>query len=173
MGAGILPMTIIKNSIFFLLGKEKYSGYWSDFGGSSKMHESILNTAIREGHEELDGFLGTESQLKSTVLSNLICTYNTDRYTTFCFYVDHKNIEKLPYYFNNHREFLDNNVVYNDDDGLFEKNEIKLFSVDDIVEEYNTIRPFYKTIVNKLIREKSGYYRYLIKKVKNDASNDK
>ena len=96
MGAGILPMTIIKNSIFFLLGKEK-SGYWGDFGGSSNTNESLLNTAIREGYEELDGFLGDKDTLKHKVLNNLMCIHNVDRYSTYCFYIDYKYIfrEKL------------------------------------------------------------------------------
>ena len=58
MGAGILPVTIFKGTVFFLLGREKYhNNYWCDFGGSSNINESIYDTAIREGYEELDGFL--------------------------------------------------------------------------------------------------------------------
>ena len=64
MGAGILPVTIFKGSILFLLGKERYnSDYWSDFGGSTIPKETIFQTAIREGYEELDGFLGNKEEL--------------------------------------------------------------------------------------------------------------
>ena len=53
MGAGILPVTILKGSIIFLLGREQNSNYWCDFGGSSNNGESIFDTAIREGYKEL------------------------------------------------------------------------------------------------------------------------
>lgn len=161
MGAGILPMTIIKNSIFFLLGKEK-SGYWGDFGGSSNINESLLNTAIREGYEELDGFLGDKDMLKHKVLNNLMCIYNVDRYSTYCFYIDHREVEKLPYYFNNHRRFIDNEITYVNSDGVFEKTELRLFSTGDLKKEYNKIRPFYREVVDKLIEQESRYYSYLM-----------
>ena len=86
MGAGILPVTIIKGSIIFLLGREQNTNYWCDFGGSSNNEESIFNTAIREGYEELDGFLGNQKQLDKLVTNNLVKHCNTNRYTTFLFY---------------------------------------------------------------------------------------
>ena len=42
MGAGILPATILKGSIFFLLGREKSNNYWCDFGGSTINGESYI-----------------------------------------------------------------------------------------------------------------------------------
>lgn len=157
MGAGILPMTVIKGSLFFLLGREK-SGYWCDFGGTSNINESNINTAIREGYEELDGFFGNKKQLKEIVTNNLVSVYKTDRYTTFCFYVKCENIIQLPYYFNNHRKFLDTEIEYEDQEGMFEKNEIKLFSINELQKDNSIIRPFYRDIVNQVIYEKHLYY---------------
>ena len=60
MGAGILPISIKNNKIYFLFGEEafnKKSPGYSDFGGAGHKNESELENAIREGNEELHGFL--------------------------------------------------------------------------------------------------------------------
>ena len=70
MGAGILPITINpdNNNIYFLLSREQINsdtdpGLWSDFGGTREKGETKLDTAIREGWEESNGFLGTKKIL--------------------------------------------------------------------------------------------------------------
>ena len=66
MGAGILPTCIHNGNLYFLFGKEnKYNDTpgWSDFGGGTDKNESYLDTAIREGTEELTGFLGLKKEL--------------------------------------------------------------------------------------------------------------
>ena len=57
MGAGILPISIQKGVIFFLMGQERKDNLWSDFGGSVCKGEKIIQTAIREGTEEAFTFL--------------------------------------------------------------------------------------------------------------------
>jgi len=152
MGAGILPVTILKGSIIFLLGREQNSNYWCDFGGSSNNDESIFDTAIREGYEELDGFLGNQNQLEKLVTNNLVSQYYTNRYTTFLFYVKPQILCSIPYFFNNHRKFLEDELILNyKKEGLFEKNEIKLFNKNDLLVNYQEIRPFYKDIVLQLL----------------------
>ena len=64
MGAGIVPVAIFKGTLVFLFGKESYDNKWGEFGGSSEKNEEKFATAIREGYEELDGFFGTQQQLK-------------------------------------------------------------------------------------------------------------
>lgn len=151
MGAGILPVTIFKGSILFLLGREQ-NNYWCDFGGSSNNYESIYDTAIREGYEELDGFLGNKNQLDKLVTNNLVSQYYTNRYTTYMFYVKPQVLCSIPYFFNNHRSFLENEIVLNyKNQGLFEKKEIKLFSKKDLLLNYQEIRPFYRDIVSQLL----------------------
>ena len=131
MGAGILPVTIMKGTIFFLLGRERYNNnYWSDFGGSSIENESIYDTAIREGYEELDGLLGSKYELYKKVNNNLIKTCYVDKYTTFLFNTNYNELYYLQKHFNNNRKFIDNNKIIdysNKIEGLFEKSEIKLF----------------------------------------------
>ena len=67
MGAGILPCAKVRGNLFFLFGKETTDGKWSDFGGSPEKNETIFQTAIREGTEELNGFLGNEDELEDIV----------------------------------------------------------------------------------------------------------
>ena len=152
MGAGILPVTILKGSIMFLLGREQNSNYWCDFGGSSNNDESIFHTAIREGYEELDGVLGNQNELEKLVTNNLVSLCYIDRYTTFIFYVKPQVLCSMPYFFNNHRSFLeDENILSNKKEGLFEKSQLKLFRKKDLLENYHEIRPFYRNIIPQLI----------------------
>jgi 8-oxo-dGTP pyrophosphatase MutT (NUDIX family) len=159
MGAGILPVTIMKGTIFFLLGRENHNNCWSDFGGSAHKYESVFETAIREGYEELDGFLGNKNKLEDIVTKNLISLCYSKKYTTFIFYVKPHILYTLPYYFNNHRNFLEEEHIINyDKEGLFEKKEVKLFSKKDLLVNYQEIRPFYREIVQQLLEiEKESF----------------
>lgn len=152
MGAGILPVTIARGSIYFMLGLESIKDRgWCDFGGSSNIQESVYETAIREGYEELDGFLGNKYELDKLVTDNFIKQYSIKRYTTFLFYVDPYYLSMMPYYFNNHRKYITSNIEYKNKDGIFEKTKIKLFNKKDLVKKYNNIRPFYREIVDQLL----------------------
>lgn len=67
MGASVLPVTIYKGKLYFLFGKERPDDEnpgWSDFGGGTDDKESYIQTAIREGGEELTGFLGSDKDVK-------------------------------------------------------------------------------------------------------------
>ena len=151
MGTGILPVTISKGTILFLLGKESKLKYWSDFGGSSKKYETKFDTAIREGYEELDGFLGNKQELINRVNNNFIEKIEIDKYSTYLFYVKYDEIKYLPDYFNNHRIFLNEYLNYIPTDGIFEKSEIKLFSKSDLILKEEIIRPFYRDVTYELM----------------------
>lgn len=151
MGAGILPVTISKGTILFLLAKESNLKYWSDFGGSSKKYETKFDTAIREGYEELDGFLGNKQELTNRVNNNFIEKIEIDKYSTYLFYVKYDKIKYLPYYFNNQRNFLKNYLTYIPTDGIFEKSEVKLFSKSDLIINEDIIRPFYRDVTYELL----------------------
>ena len=57
MGAGVLPTTILNGKLYFLFGKENQyedsAPGFSDFGGGTDNNEKFLETAVREGGEEL------------------------------------------------------------------------------------------------------------------------
>lgn len=60
MGGGIIPVATDGVKVYFLFGKEVEDGKWSDFGGGREKIETPFQTAVREGGEELCGFLDME-----------------------------------------------------------------------------------------------------------------
>ena len=104
MGAGILPIAFYEGKLYFLFGEECSERKWFDFGGGKENGESNINTAIRECYEELDGFIGTMTELKQLVKERLLLKINFENYTTFLIQIDYNS--KLPFYFNNHHKFL-------------------------------------------------------------------
>jgi hypothetical protein len=74
VAASILPVAICNNELHFLFGKENEmedsAKGFSDFGGRVESGESIYETALREGAEELCGFLGNPKQLSQLIKKN-------------------------------------------------------------------------------------------------------
>lgn len=159
MGGGALPIAYNKKNkkVYLLFGKEneylnKDSPGWSDFGGGEKTGESALDTALREGCEELNGFFGCEGDIKRLVKDNLVTSLNHERYTTFLFEIDYD--ENLPIYFNNNYKFLKshvNNLVRHTTNGLFEKSNIKWMTFDDLRKERDTFRSYYRNVVDVIL----------------------
>ena len=159
MGGGALPVAYNKKNkkVYLLFGKEneylnKDSPGWSDFGGGEKPGESALDTALREGCEELNGFFGCEGDIKRLVKDNLVTSLNHERYTTFLFEIDYD--ENLPVYFNNNYKFLKshvNNLVRHTTNGLFEKSNIKWMTFDDLRKERDTFRSYYRNVVDVIL----------------------
>jgi len=164
MGGSILPVTIHNNKIYFLFGKERdidENPGWSDFGGGTDKGETFLQTAIREGGEELTGFLGTDNKLRKML--NKYGTYNIDYksegYSTYrCHIFPMEYDHLLPHYYNNNQLFLqkrlDQKIIKNTK--IFEKTQIKWFSFDDIKKHHNEFRSFYKNIVHLILGNKSA-----------------
>lgn len=163
MGGGALPVAYNKRNkkVYLLFGKEneylnKDSPGWSDFGGGEKTGESALDTALREGCEELNGFFGCEGDIKRLVKENLVISLNHDRYTTFLFQIDYD--ENLPIYFDNNYKFLKNHVndlVRHSTNGLFEKSNIKWMTFDDMRKERNTFRSYYRNVVDVILQNEN------------------
>ena len=159
MGGGALPVAYNKKNkkVYLLFGKEneylnKDSPGWSDFGGGEKPGESALDTALREGCEELNGFFGCEGDIKRLIKENLVTSLNHERYTTFLFEIDYD--ENLPIYFNNNYKFLKshvNNLVRHTTNGLFEKSNIKWMTFDDLRKERDTFRSYYRNVVDVIL----------------------
>tara|TARA_Y100000591_G_scaffold189799_1_gene164130 strand:- start:5930 stop:6490 length:561 start_codon:yes stop_codon:yes gene_type:complete len=171
MGAGILPISFNRGNILVLLGQERYSKLWCDFGGSPNKGESYMDTAIREGEEETSGFLGRGKFLYNLIKNNLIGSFNNgDKYVSFLFKIKYDS--KLPHYFNNNNLFLEKKLKYEIEksqethNGLFEKTKMKWFTLDEINRDYTIFRPHYipilKTIIDnedKIIDKFSEYTR--------------
>ena len=164
MGGSILPVTLHNGIIYFLFGKERdidENPGWSDFGGGTDKGETFIQTAIREGGEELTGFLGSDSDIKRmlTKYGTYNIDYNSEGHTTYrCHIFPMDYDDKLPLYYNNNQEFLqkrlDPKVIR--DTKIFEKTQIKWFSFDDIKKHHNEFRSFYKNIVHLILGNKSA-----------------
>jgi hypothetical protein len=160
MGGGALPIAYNKKNkkVCLLFGKEneylnKDSPGFSDCGGGEKPGESALDTALREGCEELNGFFGCEGEIKRLIKENLVTSLNHDRYTTFLFEIEYD--ENLPYYFNNNYKFLKghvNKLVRHATNGLFEKSVIKWMTFDDLRNERGSFRSYYRNVVDVILK---------------------
>ena len=167
MGGGALPVAYNKKNkkVYLLFGKEneylnKDSPGFSDFGGGEKTGESALDTALREGCEELNGFFGCEGEIKRLIKENLVTSLNHDRYTTFLFEIEYD--ENLPYYFNNNYKFLKshvNKLVRHATNGLFEKSVIKWMTFDDLRNERSSFRSYYRNVVDVILENEDDIVR--------------
>lgn len=170
MGAGILPVAIINNNLFFLFGKEsKYDdtqGY-SDFGGGTDPGETPMQTAIREGGEELHGFIGNKSDLKKHLKKNKYYKLSFERYHVFMILVDYD--ENLPVYYNNHYDFLlkhfpedlMRSIIF--DHHVFEKQHVKWFSERELVSKKRMFRSFYRPFLKTYLSKKQDILRFFKK----------
>ena len=150
MCGGIVPVAIHGKTLYFLFGREVGNKQWGDFGGGREGKETRFQTAIREGCEELDGFLGCESSLKKLVTDNLLAKINTEKHLTYLFQIDYD--ENLPIYFNNHHKFIEKHLKPKvNKDGLFEKSQIRWFSIAELKRSRSTFRPFYRKVLDNII----------------------
>ena len=162
MGASLLPATIIDGEVYFLFGKERdfdENPGWSDFGGGTDGNESFIQTAVREGGEELTGFLGNSADIKKmwTQYGNYHIDYKSDGYSTYrCHIFPIKYNPFLELYYNNNQSFLqkrlDKKIIQ--DSKIFEKTQIKWFSFRDIQKNKKYFRKFYQNIIELLLVNK-------------------
>jgi 8-oxo-dGTP pyrophosphatase MutT (NUDIX family) len=171
VAGSILPITIYKNNLYFLFGKENplenSAKGWSDFGGGCEKNETPLQTAMREGGEELTGFLGDEKTIKEMIRKNGgIYNFSHNDYHIHMFYMEYD--ENLPKYYNNNHRFLwermDHNVL--NKTKLFEKIEIQWFSVTDMKNKRNQFRSFYQEIVDAIVGDSKNIETFIRKNSK-------
>lgn len=178
MGASILPVTVHNGKIMLLFGKERNidsNPGWSDFGGGTDNGETFMETAAREGSEELTGFIGSPSDIRR--LLNKHGTFNVDYqaegYSTYrCHIFPMEYDEMLPYYYNNNQSFLqkklDPSIIR--DSKLFEKTQIRWFDINELAKRRGEFRDFYRNIVDLILASKGDIVEFakksLIKKNK-------
>ena len=164
MGASILPVTIYKGNLYFLFGKERPDDDnpgWSDFGGGTDANETYIQTAIREGGEELTGFLGNDSDVKQLLAKH--GTFNVDFksdghgiYRVHIFPIEYD--PQLSRYYNNNQQFLqkrlDPKIIR--DSKIFEKQQIRWFSVNDIIrmKKQKEFRSFYQKVIQLILSKR-------------------
>jgi len=172
VGSSILPIAFHKNQLFFLFGKENSmedsAKGFSDFGGGVDKGESIYQTAMREGGEELTGFLGDGKEVKKLIRKNggFYKINHNDQYHIHAFAIEYD--ENLPKYYNNNHRFLwermNKNVL--NDTKLFEKIKIEWFTVEMMKKRRNEFRGFYREIIDRIIDEVSNIKRFVKRKRK-------
>lgn len=171
VAGSILPVSIHNNKLYFLFGKENpledSSKGWSDFGGGVEKGETPYTTAMREGGEELTGFLGDGKHIKKLIKKNGgVYKIQHNTYHAHLFFLDYD--ENLPKYYNqNHRflwERMDKQLLSKTK--LFEKIEIGWFSIEDMKKRRSEFRGFYQEIVDKFIADKENILQFITQKNK-------
>ena len=162
MGAGILPVTVYNNKIYFLYAREsvdvksKASGKWSDFGGGTEKNESSKQTAIREGWEETSGILGNKNDIKNLINNNLLdkIDYNGDGKGTYTVYLILIPYDKsLPYKLKKkYKTALKNEPkkVFASN-GLYEKDKAQWIPLKNLKNKLGIFRKWYRPIVLQTI----------------------
>jgi hypothetical protein len=169
MGGSILPATIYNGKIYFLFGKERdidENPGWSDFGGGTDKGETFMQTAIREGGEELTGFLGSDADIKRLLhkYGTFAINYKSDGYDTYrCHIFPMVYDPLLPHYYNNNQRFLqkrlDAKIIR--DTKIFEKTQIKWFSFDEMKTHRSGFRNFYRQIVDLILDDRTAIEKFI------------
>jgi hypothetical protein len=175
VAGSILPISIHNNKLYFLFGKENpledSAKGWSDFGGGVENGESPYKTALREGGEELTGFLGDGKTIQKLIKKNGgVYKLINKTYHVHMFFLQYD--ENLPKYFNyNHRFLWDrmNNTTLSETK-LFEKIEIGWFSIDDMKRRKKEFRGFYQEIVDNILADMENIQQFIIGKSKHNKT---
>jgi hypothetical protein len=170
--ASILPVALNKGKLYFLFGKENpledSAKGFSDFGGGIESGESALDAALREGSEELTGFLGTNTQLRSRIAKSgvytIVHSFPEHTYTVHLFPVSYS--PEIVEYFNNNHTFLWNrmNKRMLNRSKLFEKIRIEWFCEDDLMKRMGEYRGFYRDIVRSIVQHKPQIRAFVSKR---------
>ena len=164
MGGGILPVTVYRNKIFLLYGREniddkknKERGKWSDFGGGREKNETSKQTAIREGWEETSGILGTQADIKYNVENNLLgkISYSGDGKGTYSTYLimtpyDPTLPKKLETVYKRALKKEPEKVFQHN--GLYEKDTARWFALDELIKNKHMFRKWYIPMLYKTVR---------------------
>jgi len=148
-GAGILPIAVHKNKLYFLFGKEnKYNNTpgWCDFGGGIEHDESVFDTSLREVEEETCGFISPHEILESIEkMGKLI--YKIKGYTTTVVLINYD--KNLPIYFNRNHAMIERyNPKIINSSVIFEKDELRWVTWDDM--QSLPFRSFYIKMIRLL-----------------------
>ena len=180
MGAGILPTAVYNGQLYFLFGKEnKYADTpgFSDFGGGTDGDEAYIDTAIREFTEETTGFWGSENDLRQ-YMGSVGSTYidlhpplkkkkngtvsNTKGiYRTYILPIMFN--ESFVRFYNNNHAFLESRLpedIYKSSK-VFEKSEVRWFSVNELQKRQRLFRPYYRAIIKQLIENASKIHHFV------------
>ena len=148
LGAGLIPISKFNNRLYFLLGKDLAYQKWGDFGGKSEKYELSIDTAIREGYEETNGFLGSQDIIRHNIIKHNLPIFKTNNNRHTCYLMNIKYQKELPNYMNNNYNFIKDNIgnIIDNNNGLYEKDYIDWFTIEEI-KNFTEFRSYFKDIV--------------------------
>jgi 8-oxo-dGTP pyrophosphatase MutT (NUDIX family) len=158
VAGSILPVAWHNGQLYFLFGKENpletSAKGFSDFGGGVEGNETPYQTALREGGEELTGFLGDGVLLEKVIRKRggvYKITVGTYHIHIFCAEYD----PNLPRYYNANHRFLWDRMDHQllKKTCLFEKIEIAWMTPADMRKRIKEFRPFYQDMVRQMLAE--------------------
>lgn len=164
-GASVLPVALCKGKLYFLFGRENAmedsARGFADFGGGIDKGESVYDAAMREGSEEMSGFLGNPTQLRRLIKKHggvykIVNADPEDDNRVYTIHIFHFPYDKfLPEYYNKNHEFLWNRMDKKmlNDSKLFEKIEIDWFCETELKSRIREFRPFYRKFVERMRME--------------------
>lgn len=182
-GSSILPVALYKNKLYFLFGKENpledSARGFSDFGGGIEKGEKPLETALREGSEELTGFMGTSEKIRQHIkrtggtyaFTHTNAKNSEQNYTVHIMCSEYD--ENLPKYYNDNHSFLWNrmNRKLLNSTKLFEKIEIEWFCEDELQSRMSEYRPFYREVVETILQKLEQIRKFVTKCSKRKMRN--
>ena len=156
----MIPVALHNGQLHFLFGQENdvikdatKNQDWGDFGGSAKPGESEMDTCVREGAEELNGFYGNKRDFKALLLKTQVLKLTYDTRVTHLMRVDYD--ERLPFYFNNNYRFIKETanlraIAAHPENGYFEKSHVRWFTLDDLKRERGAFREYFRAFLDMI-----------------------
>jgi hypothetical protein len=159
-GGGVIPVAMHDGVLHFLFGQENdvikdssKNQDWGDFGGGTKPGESEMDTCVREGAEELNGFFGNKHDFRALLRKNQLLKLTYDTRVTYLMRVDYD--ERLPFYFNNNYRFIKETsnlraIAAHPENGYFEKSHVRWFTLDDLKRERSVFREYFRNFLDMI-----------------------
>jgi hypothetical protein len=182
-GGGVIPVALHDGQLHFLFGQENdvikdasKNQDWGDFGGSAKPGESEMDTCVREGAEELNGFYGNKRDFRALLLKNQILKLTYDTRVTQLMRVDYD--ERLPFYFNNNYRFIKETsnlraIAAHPENGYFEKSHVRWFTLEDLKRERGAFREYFRNFLDMIAYRAPEIRRLMEKRSGNKRSGNK
>jgi hypothetical protein len=179
-GGGVIPVALHNGDLYFLFGQENdvikdasKNQDWGDFGGSAKPGESEMDTCVREGAEELNGFFGNKRDFRALLLKNLLLKLTYDTRVTQLMRVDYD--ERLPFYFDNNYRFIKEtanlrSIAAHPENGYFEKSHVRWFTLADLKRERGAFREYFRNFLDMIAYRAPEIRRLMEKRSGNKRS---
>jgi 8-oxo-dGTP pyrophosphatase MutT (NUDIX family) len=161
MGAGFLPVSLKDGKLYFLFGEERQrpgetARGWADFGGGPEKNETNIETASREGSEELTGLLGNYNKIKKMIKKkNFQIKVKDIKYTSFLVPIEYS--DDIVNHFNNQTVFFKKYITSKvlNKSVIYEKSKVKWYSLSDMKNDRNKFREFFRNIIDEILLKES------------------